>query len=86
MLLSTLNPYKATGPDNLSGRILKECAIELAPSLTALFNLSLSSGNVPDLWKTANVTPVFKKGDPSLISNYRPISIFYSLSIVHITV
>ena len=39
--LEAIDVNKATGPDELSGRILKECAAELAPSLTKLFNLSL---------------------------------------------
>lgn len=75
LLLSTLNCNKSIGPDNLSGHILKECAAELSPSLTKLFNLSLSTGIVPSFWKYANVIPVFKKGDSSLCSNYRPISL-----------
>ena len=29
----------------------------------------------PDIWKEANVTPIFKKDDPSIASNYRPISL-----------
>ena len=35
---------------------------ELAKSLTQLFNYSLRTGEIPEEWKAANVTPVFKKG------------------------
>ena len=34
---------------------------------------------MPDAWKTANVCAVFKKGDPSVASNYRPISLLNTL-------
>ena len=47
----------------------------LSFSLCDLFIFSLSSGKVPSIWKEANVTPIFKKDDPSIISNYRPISL-----------
>jgi hypothetical protein len=40
-----------------------------------LFNLSLSKSEFPTQWKIASVLPLFKKGDKSLISNYRPISL-----------
>jgi len=39
LVLDNIDPNKATGPDNISGRILKECSKEISPSLTALFNL-----------------------------------------------
>ena len=52
--LLKLNPGKAAGPDSISPRILKE--------LTDIFNTSLSEGIVPDDWKNAYVTPVYKKG------------------------
>ena len=74
-LLHELNPSKASGPDSIPNRILKECSHELAPLLAALFNQSIQSGQLPDDWTTANVTPVFKKGSKSDPSNYRPISL-----------
>jgi hypothetical protein len=43
--------------------------------LSKLYNLCLVEGVYPDLFKVARVIPIFKKGDRSLISNYRPISI-----------
>jgi hypothetical protein len=45
-LLSKLNPSKATGPDEISSRILKQYAHEFAPLLTTIFNASLSRGEV----------------------------------------
>ena len=61
-LLHYLNEHKATGPDGISNKILKETAEQVAPSLCLLFNLSLRSGSLPDDWKISNIVPVFKKG------------------------
>ena len=74
-LLSTLDPSKSCGPDNIPARILKFCCDEIAPVLTVIFTQSLNSGNLPEDWLTANVTPIFKKGDRANPSNYRPISL-----------
>ena len=62
-LLATLNPNKAAGPDQLHPRFLKEVAEELAHLYAALSQKSLDEGNVPMQWRTANVTPVYKKGE-----------------------
>ena len=77
-VLNNIDPAKAPGPDNISGRLLKETAPEISVSLCRLFNLSLSLGEFPDQWKPEHVCPVFKKDDLALAKNYCQIS---SLSI-----
>ena len=74
-LLNELNPNKASGPDGLHGKVLKLTATEIAPILTSIFQQSLDSGQLPDDWKTANIAPIFKKGDRSNPANYRPVSL-----------
>ena len=78
--LDGLDPSKACGPDGIPGKLLKMTANIIAPSLCYIYNLSLSQGVVPACWKLANVTPVFKKDDPTLASNYRPISLLSIIS------
>jgi hypothetical protein len=74
-VLRYLDPPKACGPDGIPSRLLLELADEIAPSLSILLNMSLSLGVVLSKWKLANLTPVFKADDPTLSSNYRPISV-----------
>ena len=74
-LLKSLNALKAPGPDQISPRVLKKMANVIAPILTAIFRKSYDSGIIPEDWKTANITPVFKKGKRSDAANYRPISL-----------
>ena len=73
--LVTLDELKATGPDKISGKLLKMVAPSVAPSLTSLFNHSILSGQFPSEWMEANVTPILKSGEKDLMSNYRPVSI-----------
>ena len=47
----------------------------MAPALSLIFQKSLTTGELPLSWLRANITPIFKKGDRSLASNYRPISL-----------
>ena len=61
--LSSLNPHKAYGLDQICPCLLKEGAKIIASPLAELFNKSLNDGVLPLDWVSANVTPVFKKGD-----------------------
>ena len=79
-ILSSLDVYKALGPDNLPTLVLKECAEVLAPSITAVINFSLREGVQLTNWKKANVLPIFKKGNSNLTENYRPISLLPVIS------
>jgi hypothetical protein len=74
-LLDDIKPHKASGPDEIPGRVLRECAASIAPVFTKIFNKSLSSGELPSDWLNANVAPLFKKGDRSSPANYRPVSL-----------
>ena len=74
-LLSSLNCRKASGPDTICPRLLKEGAAEISCSLSKLFNKSLCDSVLPLDWVSANVCPVFKRGDKQSASNYRPISL-----------
>lgn len=79
-ILSSIDTKKGAGPDNLHPKLLKNTANTLSKHLTALFNASLKYGIFPDCWKTAYITPIFKSGNKSAISNYRGISLLSSIS------
>ena len=78
--LLKIDSNKSTGVDGISSRMLKLAASIIAPSITKLINLSFSLNVFPSRWKTAKVTPIFKRGDPTDVSNYRPISVLPTLS------
>ncbi len=73
--LHSLNPSKAPGPDGAHPRVLKELDECIAPALTEIFETSLQTKTVPDEWKRANVSAIFKKGDRKVAGNYRPVSL-----------
>lgn len=63
------------GEDMIPSFFVRDCSGILVEPLKHLFNLILSTGTFPEVWKRARVFPVLKKGDPTLLKNYRPISI-----------
>ena len=79
-VLKGLDVNKGSGPDDIPLKVLRECADELAPSLTTLFNLSMSTCTLPEVWKYSNVVPIHKKGKKCKVDNYRPISLLNSVS------
>ena len=72
-LIRNINPDKASGSDGISGQLL--CDESVVLPLQIIYSNIISTSIYPDIWKLANVTPIFKKGDKELIKNYRPISL-----------
>lgn len=73
--LQSLDPNKAQGPDGIPSRVLKELSNEIALPLCNIFNLSIETSRLPEDWKNAEVTAIFKKGSRSEPGNYRPVSL-----------
>ncbi len=66
---------KSKGGDNSDPSLPHLSADLISSPLTHIFNLSLASGKIPKVWKSAHVIPLLNGGDPSDLNNYRPISI-----------
>ena len=79
-LCEALDPGKGVGWDGVSPRVVKGVARELSGSLSRLFNLCMREGHYPACFKVARVVPVFKGEDPTVFSNYRPVSVLPTLS------
>ena len=77
-ILKSLQLGKASGSDEIIKHILKSLATPLSLPFSNLSNFS-GNGKVPLNSKEANVTPIFKKEDPTVVSNYRLI---FLLSVV----
>ncbi|KAK3540665.1 hypothetical protein QTP70_034523 [Hemibagrus guttatus] len=73
--LCGVNPRKAAGPDNIPGRVLRECAEQLADGFTDVFNMSQSSAIVPTCLKTTTIIPVLKKSPVSCLNDYHPVAL-----------
>ncbi|XP_065186032.1 uncharacterized protein LOC135816859 [Sycon ciliatum] len=78
--LKSVNPFKATGSDQVPSIILQKCYPTIAPKLTRIINISLSSGEFPLSFKLSHISPLFKSGDPTLPKNYRPVSLLPVIS------
>ncbi len=72
--LSRINARKAPGPDNIPGRVLRDCAVELTDVFTDIFNISLSQAVVPTCFKATTIIPV-PKSSPSCFNDYRPVAL-----------
>ena len=74
-LLQQLDPSKASGPDRIPTHILKLCKAEIAFILQVIFTQSFTTNSFPTDWLTANMVPVYKKGNRNSDNNYRTISL-----------
>ena len=78
--LRALKRNKSSGLDELPPGMLKDCASYISQPLCHILNLSIKNSTVPNLWKLAKITPIFKSGNKEQPSNYRPISVLPVLS------
>ena len=74
-MIRSLKSNSAPGPDGITPRLLQELVDVVAAPLSTVFTKSMVEGTVPDDWKSAHVTPIFKKGQKSSPTNYRPVSL-----------
>ena len=73
--LKKLRSDKAPGPDLVHPHILKTFANTISKPLALIYNLTLTQQTLPNIWKTGNITAIFKKGDKTLPQNYRPVQL-----------
>ncbi|KAH3694002.1 hypothetical protein DPMN_081441 [Dreissena polymorpha] len=66
---------KSPEPDQISPRILKELSSTLALPICIIFKNSIDTSTLPDEWKTAHISAIYKKGDKKDAGNYRPVSL-----------
>ena len=78
--LKTLDTSKATGPDQISPRIFKLCAKELAEPIATILQSCITNKQWPKLWKLSYIVPVYKKGANTEIKNYRPVALLSVIS------
>ena len=79
-VLNNLKQKLSCGHDGISSRLLKASKTVVCKPLTLIINQTLTSGIFPDTLKIAKIILLFKKGDKTLLENYRPISILPAIS------
>ena len=78
--IERLESMKNSGHDGISNTLLKVIKASISQSLTIIINQMLTTGIFPDAFKVSKVIPLYKKGDSSLLVNYRPISLLPTIS------
>jgi hypothetical protein len=79
-IIYSLKSKHSHGYDEISSRILKASTSYVSSPLTYIFNKILQTGEFPDRLKFSEVKPLYKKGDKTQFSNYRPFSLLPTFS------
>ena len=74
-LIRNLDPKKSNGPDQIPNKFIIMASKIIAPILTNLINSCFLTGIFPKIIKISTVIPLYKSGDPQLLTNHRPISL-----------
>ena len=78
--IDELEDKSSSGHDRISNKLLKVIKFHISKSLTIIINQMITGGIFPNAFKVAKIFPIFKKGDSSLLVNYRPISLLPTIS------
>ena len=78
--IDRLENISSSGHDGISNKLLKLVKNELKKLLTLIINQMITTGIFPESFKISKITPLYKKGDHSLLTNYRPISLLPTIS------
>ena len=74
-LCKDIKTTKSSDIEDVSAKVFKDAFMVIIPQLMFMFNLSFSKGFFPDAWKKATVIPLYKGGNKTDVSNYRPVSL-----------
>ena len=70
----------SSGHDGISNILLKYVKLEISKPLTPIINQMITTRIFPDSLKIAKIIPIYKKGEPTDLSNYKPISLLTTIS------
>ena len=79
-MIKNINPRKATGCDNIPGKLIRIAYREISIPICSLLNASIAAKRFPSIMKYADVSPCFKKEDNLFKGNYRPVSVLTVIS------
>ena len=74
-MVKRVNTAKASGPDKLSGKLVKLCAEQLSSIFCVIFNMSWETHKIPLIWKTSEIIPVPKKKKITCNNDLRPVAL-----------
>ena len=74
----------SSGYDGIWNTILKSIKSVIINPLTLIINQMVETWIFPDVLKISKVIPIYKKGDVSLLSNYRPVSLLPNYTIIYL--